>query len=300
MKRRIGMATATALAATSVLIAAPVEAAPAPNAEKRALLIGVSDYQEPTVDTVGSANDAREMSDLLLRSGWAKDNVRLLVDGDATAARIREGMDWLVQKSTPSSFSVFHYSGHTKQTQTDDGDNESFDELFWAVDNKFIPDGEFGDRMRALQGHAWINVSNCEAAGFDDRVSAPNRLFTAASREDQKGYERHDTKRSIFTGLITDAINKGRGDADRNGTVSVQEAFAYAAAGAPKESANGEYGPQDPQMAGGDNTQWVLKPPPPPPAPSLIPPGLIPPGLIPPGLLPPGILPPAPVTPQSP
>jgi hypothetical protein len=299
------VATVACVAIGSLVSPGTAHAAPAPTAVKRAVLIGVSDYAPPTVPTVGSANDARDMYQVLVRQGLPESNLRLLVDGDATAANIRDGMAWLVENSTPSSFSVFHYSGHTKQLQSgfDDGDAEDWDEYLWSVDNEFISDGEFATSMRAIQGHAWINVSNCEAAGFDDGVSSPARLFTAASQEDQKGYERYDTQRSIFTGLLTEAFAQNRGDADRNGAVSIQEAFGYAAEWAPRHSVNGEYGPQTPYTAGGDNTAWHLSSPSPSqPAgqKSLIPPGLIPPELlrlVPPGLLPPGILPP--IAPQT-
>ncbi|MCA1691068.1 MAG: caspase family protein [Actinobacteria bacterium] len=304
MRRSIKIvAAAMCTSAASLLLTAVAGAAPAPTAERWALLIGVSDYQPPTVTTPGSANDARDMRDVLVGAGWPQDHMRVLIDGDATAGAIREGMDWLADKSSPTSFSVVHYSGHTKQIESDydDGDEEQWDEYLWSVDNEFISDGEFGDRMRAIEGHAWINVSNCEAAGFDDGVSSPNRLFTAASEEDEKGYERGDTQRSIYTGLLAGAFLNKHGDADRNGAVSIQEAFAVAAAAAPQLSVNGEYGPQHPVMAGGDNTQWFLKPPTPTQQTpkqqkSLLPPGLIPPWLIPPGLLPEWILP----VPQTP
>jgi hypothetical protein len=293
--------TKAAAAAVSVAVVALVApgtaaAAPAPDAEKRALLIGISAYQSPTVSTPGSANDARDMRDLLVSAGWPESNIRTLVDGDATVDAIRSGIDWLVDSSKDNTFSVVHYSGHTKQLQSgyDDGDAEDWDEYLWSVDNEFVSDGEFGERMRALRGHAWINISNCEAAGFDDGVSSPNRLVTAASQEDQKGYERTDTRRSIFSGLMTGAFRSNR-DADRNGAVSIQEAFAHAAEMAPKQSASGEFGPQNPYTAGGDNTQWYLKAPASRAAgsaPSLIPPGLLPPELVkllaP--ILPPGIL----------
>ncbi|HVF14035.1 MAG TPA: caspase family protein [Acidimicrobiales bacterium] len=295
---RLTKTAAAVLAITggSIVASVTAHAAPAPDAPKRALLIGVSAYQPPTVPTVGSANDARELHKVLLKNGWPESGIRTLVDGEATAANIRAGMDWLVAGSGPGSFSIFHYSGHTKQSASGlaDGDAEEWDEYLWGVDNKLISDGEFAGRMRALQGLAWINVSNCEAAGFDDGVSSPTRLFTAASREDQKGYERYDTRRSIFTGLLTEAFLQ-----KPNGTVSIQEAFAYAAEAAPRQSAAGEYGPQNPHMAGGDATLWYLSSPVAaasarPAAPSLIPAGLLPPELlrlVPPGLLP-GILPP--------
>ncbi len=306
MRTLVKLATPLFAALILVLAAPQAEAAPASDPQRWALLIGVSAYDPPTVPTVGSANDARVMRDVLLRRGWGQDRVRMLVDGDATAARIREGMDWLAANSGPGTFSVFHYSGHTKQLQSgfDDGDAEDWDEYLWSVDNQFISDGELAGRMRAVQGRLWMNISNCEAAGFDDGASGSDRLFTAASQEDQKGYERYDTKKSIFTGLITDALLNNLGDADGNG-VSIQEAFAYAAEHAPVQSQNGEYGPQTPYIAGGDGTQWHLKPPGTSSGDgeqkSLVPPGLIPPELlrlIPPGLLPPGILPP--IAPQTP
>ncbi|MCA1843298.1 MAG: caspase family protein, partial [Actinobacteria bacterium] len=244
----------------SLVAPGAAHAGPAPNAPRRALIIGVSNYEPPTVPTVGSANDARDMHDVLVRDGWPESSIRVLIDGDATMANIRDGIEWLVSNSSPNSFSIFHYSGHTKQIESgyDDGDAEDWDEYMWSVDNQFLSDGEFANRMRAIQGQAWINVSACEAAGFDDGISSPSRLVTTASREDQKGYERYDTKRSIFTGLLTDAFLHDKGDANHDGSVSIQEAFAYAAEWAPQFSVNGEHGPQNPVMAGGDNTQWLL------------------------------------------
>lgn len=279
-----------------VAVSDPAIAAPGPTAEKWALVIGITEYDAPTRDTVGGAADAAIVQKALLANGWAADHVKMLVDGDATAANILAGMDWLVQNSTPTSLSVFHFSGHTKQADAGhrDGDNEQFHEFLWGRNNQFVSDREVGARMRALRGHAWINMSNCEAAGFEDGFAGPTKLFTAASREDEKGYERHETGKSIFTELMVEEALTGRkGDADRDGRVSLQEAFAYAAAAAPGLSAAGEYGPQHPVMIGGESGgQWFLSEPVPAAAkPSLIPPGLIPPGLIPPGLIPPGLVP---------
>lgn len=294
MKRLIAVVTGALLVSAGGVVASNVAtAAPAPTAEKWALVVGISEYDGATRDTLGGANDAAIVQKTLLANGWAGDHIKMLVDADATAANIVAGMDWLVQKSSPTSFSVFHFSGHTKQADAghSGGDQEQFHEFLWGRDNQFVSDREVGVRMRALQGHAWINMSNCEAAGFEDGFAGPTKLFTAASREDEKGYERYETKKSIFTDLmVEDALLGGAGDADRNGKVSLQEAFAYAAAGAPALSAGGEYGPQHPVMSGGDSAQWFLNAPAP-AKPSLVPPGLIPPGLIPPGLIPPGVLP---------
>ena len=300
MRRLIAIVTGALLASIGGVAGTNVAtAAPAPTAEKWALVIGITEYDAPTRDTVGGANDAAVVRKTLLANGWPADRIKMLVDGDATAANIVAGMDWLVQNSTPTSFSVFHFSGHTKQADAghSGGDGEQFHEFLWARNNQFVSDREVGARMRALRGHAWINMSNCEAAGFEDGFASPTKLFTAASREDEKGYERYETGKSILTQLmVEEALLNGAGDADRNGRVSLQEAFNYAAAAAPGLSAAGEYGPQHPVMMGGnDGGEWFLSSPTPAKAsvvpPGLLPPGLIPPGLIPPGLIPPGILP---------
>lgn len=294
MRRPAAVVTAALVLSVAGIVASnAATAAPAPTAEKWALVIGITKYDAPTRATVGGANDAAVVQKALLANGWAGDHIKMLVDGDATAANIVEGMDWLVRNSTPTSFSVFHFSGHTKQADAghSDGDGEQFHEFMWGRDNQFVSDREFGGRMRALRGHAWINMSNCEAAGFEDGFAGPTKLFTAASREDEKGYERYETGKSVFTKLmVEDALVGGAGDADRNGKVSLQEAFAYAAAAAPGQSAGGDYGPQHPVMMGGDDGgQWFLSAPT--AQPTLVPSGLVPPGLLPPGLIPPGLVP---------
>ena len=295
MRRLVAVVSAVVL--LSVLATAGATAAPAPTAEKWALVIGITDYDGRTRDTVGGANDAAVVQKALLANGWPADHIRMLVNADATAPNIRAGMDWLVQNSTPDGFSVFHFSGHTKQADSghSGGDVEQFHEFLWGAENQFVSDREVGVRMRALQGHAWINMSNCEAAGFEDGFAGPKKLFTAASREDQKGYERYETGHSILTGLmVKDALLGGAGDADGNGRVSLQEAFAYAALHARAQSEGGEYGPQTPVMMGGDGGQWFLgapvaaKPSAAPPPPGLLR-SLIPTSLLPAGSLP-GIL----------
>ena len=256
---------------SSLLVLSPLAlaaAAPSADAEKWAVVIGISDYAGATVSTPGSAGDAAKVREAMVGNGWPEANIRTLVDGEATEGAIREAMDWLVDNSSDTSFSVFAYSGHVKQMSGDqDGDGEDNDEFLWPHDNNFISDGDFAERMRAIRGDAWINIAGCEAAGFDDGASGPRKLFTAASQEVEKGYERADWQMSVFNGLMVDqAMLQGRGDVDGNGAVSIQEAFDIAAAEAPVMTEGQRYGPQHPYIAGGDGPQWFLSPPPPPPA----------------------------------
>ncbi len=265
-KTRSRSSKAIVAVVSALLVLSPLAmagAAPSGDAPRFAVVIGISEYQGRTVSTPGSAGDAAIVREALLRGGWADENIRMLVNEAATADAIRGALRWLVDNSSDTSFSVFAYSGHVKQMTGDrDGDGEGNDEYLWPHDNSFIADGELAQSLRALRGDAWINISGCEAAGFDDGVAGPRRLFTAASQEVEKGYERGDWAQSVFNGLMVDrGMLKGHADADGSGTVSIQEAFDHAARIAPEMTAGQRFGPQHPYIAGGDGTEWFLAPP---------------------------------------
>ncbi|MBW3579688.1 MAG: caspase family protein [Actinobacteria bacterium] len=266
MKRKVMLALLSGLLVLSPLAAA--SAAPSPQAERWALVIGISQYQGRTQPTPGSAGDAAIVREALLRNGWPDDHILMLVNEAATADAIRNGLAWLVERSTDESFAVFSYSGHVKQKPNDqarDGDQEGNDEFIWPTDNLHIADGELAGYLRQVKGDSWVTIAGCEAAGFDDGVSGPRTLFTAASQEDQKGYERGDWQQSVFNGLLFDqALLNGAGDADGDRAVSIQEAFDHAAREAPEMTKDQRFGPQNPYIAGGDGTPWFLSPPAPP------------------------------------
>jgi hypothetical protein len=245
--------------------------------EKLAVIIGIDKHAGRTRSNVGAVGDAHAVHKALLRNNWRPENIRILTDGNANAAAIRDAFRWLAERSRYNTFSVVHYSGHVKQIAKDpDRDGEALDEFLWPSDNRFISDGEFGAAMRAVQGWLWVDIAGCEAAGLNDGIAAPNRLFTAASQEHQKGYEQPGWRQSVFTGLMVDqGLLQGKGDRDGNGKVSLHEAFWYAADHAPHMTRNQKQGPQNPYMAGGDGEWWYLflPPPPPPPPPASSTPG---------------------------
>ena len=279
----LGLVTAVALAALPLLdstgtTSPPAKAssgtraatpAPAANSERWALIVGVTDYAGRTASTAAGAADAVDFREALLRNGFEADHIVTLTEQQATAANIRNGLQWLVDRSAPNAFSVFHFSGHVKQLGGDrDRDGEKTDEFLWPYDNRFIADAELADYARRLRGLAWIDIAGCEGAGFDDGISGPERVFTASSRETEKSYEHPDWNNSIFVGLqIDQAMLQGMGDQDGNGKVSIQEAFAFAAERAPQMTARQKRGAQHPVGAGGDGSQWYLDGPPPPPPP---------------------------------
>ncbi|MGI8683915.1 MAG: caspase family protein [Acidimicrobiales bacterium] len=281
MRRGLSATAALALAVPLLLVLAGGSASAGPPAasQRSALIVGVSVHLGGRpASPVGSRGDADAMREVLRRAGWADDQVRVLTGSAATGANIRAGIQWLASRAGPDTFSVFHYSGHVYQRTGDiDRDGEDKDEFLVPYDaTSIISDRELGEKLGGVNGWLWTNISGCEAAGFNEggKLEGPKRLFTGSSLEHEKSYERPDWRRSVYTGLLAqEGMLNGQGDANGDGLVSIQEAFRYAERGAPAMTAKQRKGVQHPYLAGGDGTEWFLKPPPPPPAPPPPPPG---------------------------
>lgn len=91
---------------------------------KRALLIGVDAYQHLTGLLGAPVNDAREMRAFLIRQlGYHYEDVKLLVDGDATRRRILGAVqDWLVDGTKPGDEVFLYFSGHGSRQLDSSGD----------------------------------------------------------------------------------------------------------------------------------------------------------------------------------
>src|SRR5205823_13132232 len=89
-----------------------------PATKRWALLIGLNDYAGSTVSNIGSRQDATELYAVLLKLGWRKDHIMLIVDLNGTASHIIDAIRWLASKTNAYSTVVFHYSGHENWTRT--------------------------------------------------------------------------------------------------------------------------------------------------------------------------------------
>ena len=231
--------------------APPPTAAPA---DRWALIVGVTNYRGSVHDTVGGANDARLVRDVLLRSGWRSDRIRILTDDQATGRAVADGISWLQSNSSSRTFSLFHYSGHVKQR---DGH-----EYLWPVDNAYIADTEVSRVLRANRGTSWTSISGCEAAGFDEGLSSSRHLFTASSKVTEKSYEDTGTGFSVWSGMLFDeGLRDKKADKDGDGGVSVQEAFQWAAPRATTYTRDQRpHGAQTPQLRGGNGSLNLANP----------------------------------------
>jgi hypothetical protein len=82
---------------------------------RRALLIGINNYPDPTARLDGCVNDVFLMSSVLQEMGFDPSNIRIVLDERATRAAIRERIDWLLDGTADGHERILFYSGHGAQ-----------------------------------------------------------------------------------------------------------------------------------------------------------------------------------------
>jgi len=82
-------------------------------AERYALLVGIGDYPQAALDLLGPKNDISAL-DKLLKDNWQfkPQNVRVLLDQQATKANVLAELRALKKRSQPGDELFFYYSGH--------------------------------------------------------------------------------------------------------------------------------------------------------------------------------------------
>jgi uncharacterized caspase-like protein len=90
---------------------------------KRALLVGVNKYQIPGADLRGCVNDVNTMAATLEEVyGFARSDLTLLLDEQATKAAMQQQIAALVDGASAGDVLYFHYSGHGSNVPDTSGD----------------------------------------------------------------------------------------------------------------------------------------------------------------------------------
>jgi hypothetical protein len=216
-------------AATTVWNATQVDGVP--NTFYWAVIAGATDYAGSTPNATGSAEDAYALRDHLLSLGWRSDHIFMLTNLSMTRDNLLRSIRWLASKTNSRSLAIFHYSGHERPFKTTaDGDSEASDVALWGADNRFILDGELGRELGRVRAYkSWIHLSSCRAGGFSDAgTSAPNRVITYSSPQSELSWADSGLKHSVFNYfMIVQGMRNKVADKNRDGKVSVEEAFWY-------------------------------------------------------------------------
>jgi Caspase domain/Domain of unknown function (DUF4384) len=132
-----------ACAAEPVAVTSSTTTAVAASGTKRALLIGINNYQA-VPHLMGSLNDVAAMQRILTtRWGFPPSNIKTLTEQAATRTAILAALREMVQVSGPGDTLVVHFSGHGSQVQDLNGDeDDGLDETLVPYDGRTpgVPD----------------------------------------------------------------------------------------------------------------------------------------------------------------
>jgi len=99
-----------------------------PLKDKWAVLVGISNFQDPSLNLQYAAKDARDFRNFLINeSNFKPDHVKILVDAQATRANIigALGADWLGTRVGPDDLVLVYISSHGS-TATSEAKNTNF------------------------------------------------------------------------------------------------------------------------------------------------------------------------------
>lgn len=183
-----------------------------------AVIIGINDYPGSASDLRSAVNDADDVDLAMAGMGVPAEQRLVLRDGQATAARIREAVAWLVAQAGPDATAVLFYGGHVRKVGVTR-------EALVGADGGMVEDRELGERLaQLLSRRAWIAIAGCYGGGFTELL-APGRILTGAAPADALAYESSAFGRSF---LVQYMVRKAM--IEQRAPASVQAAFSYAVA----------------------------------------------------------------------
>lgn len=147
----------------------------------KALLVGINAYPRAEDRLEGCVNDVFLISSVLQESGFAPEDIRVVLDERATAAGIRERLGWLLDDTQPGDRRMFYYSGHGAQIPALNvrGEADRLDECLcpwdfdWNADTA-LSDNVFHDLYAELPYDSqFVAVFDCCHSGGMTREAGP-------------------------------------------------------------------------------------------------------------------------------
>ena len=159
---------------------------------KKAFLVGINKYKSAKLR--GCVNDVTSMREVLLDLyGFQPDNIKMLLDRDATKAAMIDGIQWLAEDNNDESVRVFHFAGHGHFVPDENGDEpDGTDETLVPVDytaNDFLIDDKLKELYDTFSKKSNLTlIMDCCHSGSNQRgdISDITHRFLPSSYEDKK------------------------------------------------------------------------------------------------------------------
>ena len=158
--------------------------------EKKALCVGINDYPYEGNDLNGCVNDAKAWADLLIEHyGFPQENVKLLLDADATKANILANLQSLVDGAKTGDMLVFTNSSHGMYVADTSGDEEKYDEAMCPYDceTNLIVDDELREMFAKLaKGVGLFVISDSCFSGTVTRAAVAENIPGLRTPDDRR------------------------------------------------------------------------------------------------------------------
>ena len=252
-----------------------------------ALIVGIGKYQDARIPQLNYTHaDAQAFYELLTdpqRSGFQKQNVKLLLDADATHTQIRKAVNqWLFNQVTPDSTVLIFFAGHGGQEQDKcdvEAGRQAYYFLPWDADpedlaSTSLSQSDFERLLRTLRAQRMVMfLDACHSTGvakpggrdlaivaapeYERLAEGEGRVVIAAAKPEQRSWEDEKLQHGIFTYHLLEAL-RGKADTNGDGYVSIQEVAAYLQREVPRTVKLLGKEPQDPTMICESLTRDIL------------------------------------------
>lgn len=258
-----------------------------------AVVVGIADYHWSVGPlSVSVLNDARDVADLLRdpdRCGYPEEQVKLLLNGEATHKRMLAALDWLVARTAaPEATAIVYFSGHGFRQRTRQGEFTYLAAQDARLDTHrtagFVTAAELMGRLRAMKAHRLaVLLDCCHAAGaaevkgrspaaayrqqwafkggLDDRLltalgKGRGRAVVASCTAEEKSLVEPGRRNSLFTVHLREAL-AGAGTRAGKQEVGILDVFDHLAGTVPLSSGGRQHPVLKAEMS--DNFALALK-----------------------------------------
>lgn len=232
MKRGF-IAVAALVISVSASSAKSAEDAPSPNRpirDKWALVVGISEFENPKLNLRYSAKDAADFANYLTNSaGFAPDHVKILLNKEATQRRILSelGNKWLPHVANPDDLVVIFLSTHGSGSEMDIGGQNYLLAYDTDIDDLYttaIPMQRLAHdiKSRVHCDRVIIFLDACHSGATDnggkglirtgvdanELSTGSGQLVIASSKEDQISWESKKLANGVFTAVLLETLKK--------------------------------------------------------------------------------------------
>ncbi len=222
----------------------------------QSLVIGISKYNQQSLELKYAHRDAQLFSSFLKDAGWSR-HVHQLIDSEATAYNIYKAVKQLIVSADSTQPVFIYFAGHGDKVVESDLVGEAY-LLAWDANNNRVYDGvggtiEFSKLENYIQKLAknrkakvYLILDACHS-GFDpykegmlaaydeanEKFSSVNKLLSCSGNE--LAYENDRLKHGVFTYYLVQGM-KGFADNPADNNITLEELKTYLTAAVQKET----------------------------------------------------------------